>query len=219
MVTSAIPEGEAEPDWYFLDMRRVPWDGSRGVKLLAEWDGLGMAATQSHAFRFDGFPATRIARPGHFLEVSRRAGPFIACLFTSVIAGVVEIAVEIAAERLRGRALSAFESTEWARARMEAWLIDQALEGMLRAVEEREEPRLETLQGKVAAAELAESVLTRLCRFFGGGSFSRRSPFSHWFEDVRALGFLRPPWALAFETLAELSANEVRASTPPGNSP
>ncbi len=43
---------------------------------------------------------------------------------------------------------------EWTRARMEAWLVEQALEGMLRAVEERDDPRLATLQGKTAVAEL-----------------------------------------------------------------
>ena len=35
----------------------------------------------------------------------------------------------------------------------------------------------------------------------GGGTFSQRSPFAHWFEDVRALGFLRPPWGLAYDGL------------------
>jgi hypothetical protein len=48
---------------------------------------------------------------------------------------------------------------------------------------------------------LAESCLGRLCRVIGGGTFARRSPFGHWFEDVRALGFLRPPWALATDGL------------------
>ena len=43
--------------------------------------------------------------------------------------------------------------------------------------------------------------MLRLTRVLGGGTFSRRSPFAHWFEDVRALGFLRPPWGLAYDTL------------------
>src|SRR5207245_4507890 len=42
MITTAVPEGEAEPDLFYLDMRSVPWDGSTGVKLIAEWDGHGM---------------------------------------------------------------------------------------------------------------------------------------------------------------------------------
>jgi hypothetical protein len=57
------------------------------------------------------------------------------------------------------------------------------------------------LLGKVAIAELAESCLRRICRVMGGGTFGRRSPFGHWFEDVRALGFLRPPWGLAYDNL------------------
>jgi alkylation response protein AidB-like acyl-CoA dehydrogenase len=64
MLTVAVPEEEASPDIFFLDMRGVPWDGSAGVTLAAAWDGHGMAATQSHAMSFDDFPVTRIAWPG-----------------------------------------------------------------------------------------------------------------------------------------------------------
>ena len=45
------------------------------------------------------------------------------------------------------------------------------------------------------------SILTRLCRIAGGGAYARHSPLGFWFEDVRALGFLRPPWSLAHEGL------------------
>jgi hypothetical protein len=58
-----------------------------------------------------------------------------------------------------------------------------------------------TLRAKQAVAELAEASLGRLARVIGGGTFSRRSPFASWFEDVRALGFLRPPWGLAYDNL------------------
>ena len=57
------------------------------------------------------------------------------------------------------------------------------------------------LRGKEAVSDLAESTVLRITRVLGGGTFSQRSPFAHWFEDVRALGFLRPPWALAYDTL------------------
>lgn len=36
-------------------------------------------------------------------------------------------------------------------------------------------------------------------------TFSRSSPFASWFEDVRALGFLRPPWGLAYDSVAGLT--------------
>ena len=57
------------------------------------------------------------------------------------------------------------------------------------------------VRAKTIGAQLAESCRGRLCKVLGGGTFSRRSPFGHWFEDVRALGFLRPPWGLAFDAL------------------
>jgi hypothetical protein len=59
--------------------------------------------------------------------------------------------------------------------------------------------------GKTAIAELAESALARLSRVIGG-AYSRRSPFGFWYEDVRALGFLRPPWGLAFDQLHAAAA-------------
>jgi hypothetical protein len=79
----------------------------------------------------------------------------------------------------------------------------QAYEGALRAVTSGDAAHSvhATLRAKTAVAELAESALGRVARVVGGGTFSRRSPFAAWFEDVRALGFLRPPWGLAYDNL------------------
>ncbi len=79
----------------------------------------------------------------------------------------------------------------------------QAYEGALRAVESGDHARAlhAALRGKEAVADLAEASLRRLTRIIGGGTFSRRSPYASWFEDVRALGFLRPPWGLAYDNL------------------
>ncbi len=63
----------------------------------------------------------------------------------------------------------------------------------------------QALLAKTVVAEHAESALRRICKVVGGSSFSRHSPYGYWFQDVRALGFLRPPWGLAFETLFEPS--------------
>jgi hypothetical protein len=72
---------------------------------------------------------------------------------------------------------------------------------MLRAVERETSPLLSVIRGKTSVSELAESVLRRICRVMGGGTFARHNPYGFWFEDVRALGFLRPPWGLAFDAL------------------
>lgn len=202
MITVAVPEGETAPDLFFLDMRKVPWDGSVGVTLTAAWDGQGMAATQSHAMSFNDFPAIRIAWPGQLAAIQAASGGLTQCCFTAVIAGVAEVALATAREQVaRREGLRAYERVEWARAELEGWLLAQAYEGMLQAVEKDADSRLRAVQAKTAIAELAESVLRRICRVIGGGTLSRSSPFGYWFEDVRALGFLRPPWGLSYDQL------------------
>jgi hypothetical protein len=125
-----------------------------------------------------------------------------------VIVGIVEMAIEAAQRQLerRGPALRAYDQVEWTRAELEGWLIQQAYEGMLRAVEREPNVARPVVQGKTAIAELAESALGRICKVIGGGTFARQSPFGFWFEDVRALGFLRPPWGLAYDRLFEGSS-------------
>lgn len=205
MVTTAVATGASDPAVFVLDTRDRPWDGTSGMELLAKWDGMGMAATQSHAMRLAAAPAVRMAWDGPIEEVSVPAAPFIATLFTSVVLGVLDEAVGLARVQLKGKVdqLRAFEQVEWSRAEMQHWLAVQAYEGALRSLEAGDPTAAlhDALRAKESVAELAEEVLQRLTRVLGGGTFSRRSPFAHWFEDVRALGFLRPPWGLAFDSM------------------
>jgi alkylation response protein AidB-like acyl-CoA dehydrogenase len=204
MITTAVAEGESEPDLFFMDVRGIPWDGSAGIKLIAPWDGHGMIATQSHGMIFENFPATRIAWPGNIRQLGRGANAFVACSFTAVIVGIVETALDTARQQLEKRhsSLGAYEKVEWTRAELDGWLIQQAYAGMLAAIEQKGSAALrDALLGKTAIAELAEACMNRLCKVMGGGSYARRSPFGFWYQDVRALGFLRPPWVLAYEQL------------------
>ena len=205
MITTAVAEGEDVPAFFVIDVRDRPWDGSAGVQLIAEWDGMGMAATQSHAMRLEGCPAIRHAWDGPVEELTAAAGPLVASLFTAVVVGVLDEAIHTAKQQLAPKAdgLRAYERVEWSRAELEHWLAVQAHEGALRAVESGDHASAlhATLRAKEAVAELAETSLGRLGRVIGGGTYSRRSPFVAWFEDVRALGFLRPPWGLAYDAL------------------
>jgi alkylation response protein AidB-like acyl-CoA dehydrogenase len=205
MITTALPEGEQEPAIFIIDTRDRPWDGSSGLSLLAAWDGIGMAATQSHAMRLESCPATRMAWNGPITAITLPAAPLVANLFTAVVLGVLDEAVETARGQLEGKkaSLRAYEQVEWTRAEMDHWLAVQAFEGALRTVSGGDQLRAlhATLRAKQSVAELAEATLGRLARVIGGGTFSRRSPYSAWFEDVRALGFLRPPWGLAYDGL------------------
>jgi len=205
MITTALEDGTKTPDLFFMNIQDVPFDGSGGVKMIAPWNGHGMIATQSHGMEFKNFPATRCAWPGHIYDLAGKNGAFNACLFTAVIVGIVEVALEAARQRLSKYkdSLRSYEQVEWIKAESEGWLIQQAFEGMLSAVEEDNNSKHIAIQGKMVIAELAESVTRRICRVTGGGSFSRHSPYGFWFEDVRALGFLRPPWGLTYHNLFE----------------
>ena len=206
MTTRAVPEGETAPDLFFMEVRNHPWDGSTGLKLAAEWRGHGMKSTNSHAFEFTDFPATRIAWPGHQAELMNNNSSLGGISFTSVIMGVIDAAMEYSRERLkanlaRGSRLRSLQQVDWTMAEQEAWLIDQAWEGAMRVVDTGTQDRRVMLMCKENVARLSESVLNRLCRIAGGNSYTWYSPLGAWFEDVRALGYLRPPWALAYDNL------------------
>jgi alkylation response protein AidB-like acyl-CoA dehydrogenase len=205
MITTAIPDGETDPAVFVLDAGGRPWDGTAGWELIAEWDGMGMAATQSHAMRLDGAPSVRMAWDGGLDTLMLAGAPFISTLFTSVVLGVLDEAVRTAKDQVRAKAdqLRPYEQVEWSRAEADHWLAVQAYEGALRAVESGDAMAglHAGLRAKQCVAELAEQTLSRLTRVLGGGTYSARSPFAHWFEDVRALGFLRPPWGLAYDSL------------------
>lgn len=162
-----------------------------------------MTATQSHGIEFSDFPATRMAWPGHFSDLSNGAAGFVVASFMGVILGVTETAMATAREQLARRvSLRPYEQVEWTNAEQEAWLLEQAYEGLLRELEAGEPALRTALLAKTSGAELAEECMRRIGRVLGGGTFSRHAPFGFWFEDVRALGFLRPPWGLVYDSMA-----------------
>ena len=204
MFTTGVAEGDDGPAAYALDVRGVPWDGSTGLRLVAEWDGAGMAATQSHAMRLENMPAVRLAWERGMDELILAGAPLVLSLFTAVVLGIGDAAVAEARAKLApGESMRPYEQVEWSRAEMEHWVAEQAYEGLLRAVEsgDRYHALRAGLRAKTASAELLESSVARIARVVGGGTYSRRSPFSSWYEDVRALGFLRPPWGLVYDQL------------------
>lgn len=206
MFTTAIPEGEDAPAAFFVDARAL-LDGGRapGFTIAKEWDGAGMRATQSHAVRLDDCPAIRLEWGKPLDEIVMRAGPVNMCLFTGVVLGVLDEAIAYARERLQPRmeSMRSYEQVEWSRATTDHWMAVQAYQGLLRTIEAGDPVRSlhAGLRCKTGVAELAERALLSVSRVVGGGTFSRSSPFSSWFEDVRALGFLRPPWGLAYDGL------------------
>lgn len=201
MITTAVPEGEAQPDIFIVEMPDEPWSGADGVRMIAPWDGHGMTATQSHSLEFRGIPAERSAWPGHIDKMLGAPRGGVLCMFSAVIIGVIDAAMAEAERKLKpsAKTMNAFDQVEWTRACQEAWLAHQAFEGMLRGMEDPATSSRQTLLGKLSIAELAETIMLRISRVIGGGAFSRNSPFGYWQQDVRALGYLRPPWSLAYD--------------------
>ena len=210
MITRAVPEGETETELFYLKVGDVPWDGSTGMKLASEWRGHGMMSTNSHAFEFHDFPATRAAAPSTEFDANPAVGGLSVMTFTSVIVGVVDAAMNHVRARLgsQGSSLRSFQQVEWTNAEQEAWLIEQAWEGAMRTFEQAKPTTRTFLLAKQSVARLAESVLDRLCRITGGSSYTWYSPLGAWWEDVRALGYLRPPWSLAFDQMYQLNRQE-----------
>ena len=199
MLTVAVPGGEQRPDIFLIDARDLAWDGSQGLKMVRPWDGVGMAATQSHAFRFDDVRVARHGLLGGALDLLPQIGPIIGFMFSAVFVGILDAAAAEAKRILGKRALglSAFEQSSWIKAQNQIWLAQQAFEGMARSMETAA-AGTDVLHGKLAIADLAETALNGLSHAVGGASLSQSSPFGQWMQDVRALGYLRPPRALSY---------------------
>lgn len=206
MITTAKPVEAELPLALFLDLRAQPWDGTAGLTITRRWDGMGMKATQSHAVMLDGIEADAWAWQDAIAVSGPSANALNLAMFSAVVASVVDAAVEEADRRLGGRELRPYEQVAWTQAEVDHWMLRQALHGVI-ATMETESPdvvAVAAIKAKLGMAALAESVLGNVCRAVGGGAFSASSPFATWNEDVRALGYLRPPWALGFDQLIEL---------------
>ena len=208
MITTAKVEGSELPELFILQNKDEPWDGSTGCRMTVEWDGIGMSSTQSHAFHFENFPAQKAASR----EVLSRVGPISSqvsnMLFAGVILGVADSAMIFARDKLEGKedGMRAFEKMEWVRCQNELWLAEQAYEGAMRAIEAKEETaHITAVRCKVTCAELIETALSRMSKVVGGASFSKAMPLAQWTQDVKALGFLRPPLPLAYDQLSGVS--------------
>lgn len=203
MMTIAKPDGIDFPMAFFMDLRDQPWDGTAGAKITRPWDGMGMKATQSHAVMLDGAEATIFAWPDSLAESVSSAATLGLAMFVAIMVAVVDSAMAEAEQRLTGRPLRPYEDVEWTHAQIEHWMMTQARDGLIRivATADAAEASLAATKAKMGVATMAETILGRLSRAVGGGAFSSTSPFACWNEDVRALGYLRPPWALAFDQL------------------
>lgn len=212
MITTAKCDGNNGPDLFYLNIKDEPWDGSTGCTQASVWDGIGMTATQSHAFKFENFAATKTVTN----ELLTRVTPITAImgnlLFTAVAMGIADNALAFAKEKLKGKmqSMRSFERIEWNRCRNEIWLAQQAFEGAIREAEAASITAGQAaIRCKITVSELLEAALTRMSIVVGGASFAKGMPLAQWNQDVRALGFLRPPLPFAHDLLFEMDSAET----------
>lgn len=210
MMTTALvadDQGRSLPDVFVLDLRELPVDG---VTVTQRWDGVAMRATQSHAVNLDGAIAERAAWPFGVLADTAFAATVMLPLWVRITAAIVDEAVAELRGRLVARRseLRSYDEAEWARIDVECFQIRRIVEGMSGDSPNVGAVAVDALRAKLAVAELSESVLSRVARVAGGGALSNTSPVASWHQDVRALGFLRPPWSLAVEQLLDATLGE-----------
>ena len=204
MITTARVEALDLVLPFFIDLRDNPWDGTAGIEITRPWDGMGMKATQSHAAMLDGIRGEVFAWPGALSAVGPTLNALGLTMFCAVVATVVDQAMAETDRRLTGRELRPYEDVTWTEAQVGHWMLTQALKGLVDelATKPPTEVAVSAIKAKTGMADLAETVLRNASRAVGGGAFAASSPYASWFEDVRALGYLRPPWALAFDQLS-----------------
>lgn len=212
MVTTA--KADETVGLFIVDMRDKDWAGTQGLAVLREWDGHGMAGTQSHAFKLHNCTAERADNgnsagasfqssfPASFESVIKPTSSISGVLFAAVIVGILDEAFDFALERLQSKrdGMRALERVELVRAQNEHWQAVTLFESVRDAMG-TPTGLANARQAKYAIAAHAENALSRLSKVVGGSSFSRSSPLGQWAQDVKALGFLRPPWALQSDQL------------------
>lgn len=212
MITTARRKGAEGPDLFYLKIKDEPWDGSTGCTLASAWDGIGMTATQSHAFRFENFPATKTITSELLGKVSPTTAVIGNLLFAAVAMGIADNALSFAKDKLKGKLqnMRAYERIEWNRCRNEIWLAQQAFDGAVRAAEASGVSAGEAaIRCKITVSELLESALTKMSIVVGGASFAKGMPLAQWNQDVRALGFLRPPLPFAHDLIFDMDTNDI----------
>lgn len=180
--------------------------GSAGYRIVADWDTLGMRATQSHTTLLEGarVPPERVAR---VLPVGPSADPFTFAIFaafellvSSVYAGIGERAVQLAAEsalsrtsaRLGGRPLA--EDPDVRSSLAEAAILqDGQLPPLLELARDVDAgvdhgrawfPRL--VGAKVRTTRTARAVVDAAMGVAGGGAYRSVSELARLYRDVTA---------------------------------
>ena len=182
-----------------------------GYEILADWDTLGMRASQSNTTVLDGavVPAERIFRT---LPVGPNADPLIFAIFAcfetllaAVYTGIGERALTLAVEAVKGRTSFKNGGRSYAQDPDIRWKVADAAMAMdalypqlssvaadVDALADHGSQWFPKLVGlKVSATETARTVVDLAIRVSGGSSYFRGSELERLYRDVLA-GMFHP---------------------------
>ncbi len=191
---SELP-GAGPVEYFFLD---VP---APGVSILSDWNGFGMAGTESHTVRLEGALVAGGEVMGYpdFINHARTS-PYWASLFAAIPLGCARASL-----RCLGNPTSPALRTRLSDARMHY----EALRAYLRETASLVKPQGDNafmqrvMRTKTYVAEQSTRLCAELFALSGGRNYVRGSAMAGALADSFAGTALRPPLPLALETLAE----------------
>lgn len=203
VVSSLAPEGTGPTD---STLYVVPAE-TRGLSVVAAWDGLGLRANASAPIALEDCEI-----PSDFQLTDDGAGfpamlnvvlPLF-CLGTAVVAlglcraAVAETARHLKTARFEHLGQSLGESLPTLRAQLAAMQIDTdglsaRIDDLIEHLEKpRETTMLRVLEAKAAAGEAAISVTSAAMRICGGAAFSKHLSIERLFRDAHAGAVMAP---------------------------
>jgi alkylation response protein AidB-like acyl-CoA dehydrogenase len=177
-----------------------------GVTVSDDWNGFGMRGTESQTVKYDGARATAPLGFPNFIETVRPL-EYVFCLFAAVPLGCV-------ASMLRALAAPAPASPALRLRLSEVQMRYEASRAYLLDTASRYRPgadaanRARVLRTKTFVTQEATRLCAELFALSGGRHYVRGGRLSGAMADVFAGTALRPPLALALDTLVETFALE-----------
>lgn len=174
--------------------------GAQGVHVLADWDGFGMRSTESHSVRYDGATATAMLG---FPDFIARMQPlqYWFCLFAAIPLGC-------ARGILQSLGTPSPESPALRLRFNEALMRYEALRAYLAEVAGEWKPgagpghAARVLRAKTHVSQESTKLCAELFALSGGRHYRRGSQVARLLADAFAGTALRPPLALALDSLA-----------------
>ena len=179
---------------------------ARGVKILDDWDGFGMRSTESHTVRYQAAPAEGIVGFPNFIETVQPLSYFFA-LFSAIPLGC--------ATAIRRELSTPVPESPALRLRFaDAQMREEALRAYLHETARAWRPgagpayAARALRTKTYVTQEATRLCAELFALSGGRHYKRDGRLARMLAASFAGTALRPPLALALDTLVQQFSND-----------